>query len=262
MQSLGIVYWFVSLYIVFVFHNMHMASMYLHRSIGHGSVVFHPWVALVMQAYLNINLGADAFSWFALHPIHHRNPDGEEDFHSPWDYESLWVGFCAVLFGTLWLHHKAMKKYEPELAEARTRYVPTAYDRLVVKLTVPWLHKPITSFGFMGLSAFTVAGTLCGHPALGALLWVLQAATSVLLFGLLNSWGHMAREAHPKAGHALDLPDIVSPLFGGDNRHFFHHIHPGNFFSGWADTGGWIIRGFMALGLAWLGKKPAIVHVA
>lgn len=248
---------FVLTYVTSVLVIMHVASIYLHRGETHGAVVLQQDLALGCQVFLGIILGVNVANWLGCHGIHHDNADTEADVHSPW-----FKGFLNVLVATPWYHQVVVARRGEEVRVAAAGYKPTGFDRLMEKLTIPWLNIPVNAFGLLGLMAFSVVGWLFDAVWSGASLWLLIAVTCNLLFGLVNSWGHSAKTMHLKAGRSKDLPWFMFLLLGGEYKHHQHHLYPGKYCHGWLDTGGQIIRLLIWLGLARPGVRPVRVAVA
>ena len=73
-------------------------SLYLHRSMAHRGVTFHPALAAVMRAILWLFTGMDTKEWTACHRKHHAFVDQYGDPHSP-----VLEGFLQIfLFGVFY----------------------------------------------------------------------------------------------------------------------------------------------------------------
>jgi stearoyl-CoA desaturase (Delta-9 desaturase) len=79
-------------------------TLYLHRSMTHRAVLFHPVVAHFMRFWLWLTTGMVTKEWVAIHRRHHQAADTEADPHSPKVY-----GIWRVLFGGAFLYHRASK---------------------------------------------------------------------------------------------------------------------------------------------------------
>jgi stearoyl-CoA desaturase (Delta-9 desaturase) len=79
-------------------------TLYLHRSMTHRAVLFHPVVAHFMRFWLWLTTGMVTKEWVAIHRRHHQAADTEADPHSPKVY-----GIWRVLFGGAFLYHQASK---------------------------------------------------------------------------------------------------------------------------------------------------------
>jgi stearoyl-CoA desaturase (delta-9 desaturase) len=90
-------------------------TMYLHRSLTHRGVEFHPWVAFVMHLEIMLFTGISPREWVAVHRKHHHFSDKEGDPHSPYLY-----GMWKVLFGNVVYYRRETKnpatirKYTPD----------------------------------------------------------------------------------------------------------------------------------------------------
>src|SRR5688572_15526195 len=58
-------------------------SLYMHRSMAHQGVEFHPIVAWGMRLWLWFVSGMSTRQWVAVHRKHHAFCETEEDPHSP-----------------------------------------------------------------------------------------------------------------------------------------------------------------------------------
>lgn len=242
---------FALTYITSVLVIMHVASIYLHRGQTHNAVSLRPGLALSCQIFLGIILGVNVENWLGCHGIHHAKADTEADVHSP---EVL--GYWNVLVGTLWYHQLVVAQRGEEVKAAAAEYEPTGFDRLMARSVIPGLGIPINAFGMLGMIMFSLVGLLVSHWYTGVLLWLLVAVTCNLLFGIVNSWGHSARDMHSKAGRSKDLPWVMFLVLGGEYKHRQHHLYPGKYYHGWLDTGGHIIRLLLWVGLATPGVGP------
>src|SRR5712671_6989667 len=58
-------------------------TLYLHRHLTHGSVVFKKWLTTAMRINIWLHAGVNSNHWVAVHRFHHRTSDSPDDPHSP-----------------------------------------------------------------------------------------------------------------------------------------------------------------------------------
>jgi stearoyl-CoA desaturase (delta-9 desaturase) len=162
-------------------------TMYLHRSLTHRGVEFHPWVAFVMHLEIMLFTGISPREWVAVHRKHHHFSDKEGDPHSPY------------LYG-MWKNPATIRKYTPD-------YRTIILDRI-----------PKLNFGALGGLAIFVA--LFGS-AWGAAAWAFHAVSYILLNSSINSICHMV--GYRNFDNRATNLKWVAWLTGGEGLHNNHH---------------------------------------
>jgi Fatty-acid desaturase len=104
--------------------SVFFTTMYLHRSLTHRGVEYHPAIAFLMHLELMLFTGISPREWVAVHRKHHHFSDQEGDPHSP-----RLLGLWKVLFGNVLYYRRTSKaagvveKYTPD-------YRPILLDRI------------------------------------------------------------------------------------------------------------------------------------
>ncbi|GAB3736923.1 fatty acid desaturase [Luteimonas pelagia] len=212
-------------------------TLYLHRSMAHRGVDFHPAVAHVFRFWSWLTTSMITREWVAIHRKHHAKCETEEDPHSP-----MFQGIDTVFWRGVELYRDArgqrddIEKYGkgcPDDWIERTLYTPHATLGPTLLLVASFLL-----FGFWGVA-----------------IWALQMAwipfwAAGVVNGLGHWWGYRNFET-------TDTATNLSPWgvwIGGEELHNNHHAFPSSakfalrkfeFDIGWA-----AIRGFEMLGLA------------
>ena len=82
-------------------------TIYLHRSMTHGSLTLHPAIGNLMHLWLIVTTGIVPREWAAVHRKHHKFSDQEGDPHSPY-IEGLW----KVLFLNVVMYRRETRNPE------------------------------------------------------------------------------------------------------------------------------------------------------
>jgi stearoyl-CoA desaturase (delta-9 desaturase) len=184
--------------------SVFFTTMYLHRSLTHRGVEFHPWVAFFMHLEIMLFTGISPREWVAVHRKHHHFSDQEGDPHSP-----RLLGMWKVLFGNVIYYRRESKnlgtirKYTPD-------YHVIFLDRI-----------PKLNFGALGgLAAFMLMfGWIWGAAA-----WAFHSVAYILLNSTINS------VCHTLGYRNYDNPATnlkwVAWLTGGEGLHNNHHEFP------------------------------------
>lgn len=84
--------------------NITITSIYWHRGLAHRAIEYPAGIARLFDGWMWMTTGLRARQWVAIHRIHHRDPDGPGDPHSP-----RRLGFWTVaLFNTV-LYRRAVR---------------------------------------------------------------------------------------------------------------------------------------------------------
>jgi stearoyl-CoA desaturase (delta-9 desaturase) len=187
-------------------------SLYLHRSLTHGAVVFHPLAAFPMRVWLWLFTGMSAKQWVAVHRKHHAFVDTENDPHSP-----VIEGWARILFLGVMYYRRAygddetVKKYAKDIRDdffEKYIFVPLKYGG-------PVLLYFITAqiFGYLpALAVWT-----------GLVLWVPFWAA-----GVVNGLGHTIGYRNFRVEDASRNIVPVGLLLSGEELHNNHHKQPSN----------------------------------
>lgn len=184
-------------------------TLYLHRSLSHGSVIFHPVVNHFMRFWLWLTTGMVTKEWVAVHRKHHQAVDGAKDPHSPVTH-----GILKILFGGSFLYTKATK--DKEMIEKYGRGTPNDW------IENNW-YSQNTLLGLMVMLAIDVV--LFGW--LGIIVWLIQMIwIPFLAAGVINGLGHyLGYRNYNTQDHSTNIiPWGI--LIGGEELHNNHHKSP------------------------------------
>lgn len=204
-----------SIYLIITTHlTMVAGTLYLHRSLTHRAVTFHPALASFFRFWLWLTDGVDCQDWVAQHRKHHIHSDKPEDPHSPVQqgiFNISVVGF----FYTCFFRYGSRPFNTPE-------------DKaLFSKGVEPWdLETRFLRCGLLFLLGIDVA--LFG--ATGVLVWLVQVAwtpfwSNSVVTGLCHWKGGYK---NPKAKDNSRNFRGLSLFLIGDNLHSNHHADPSN----------------------------------
>lgn len=221
-------------------------TLYLHRCQTHRSIMFHPFVAHLMRAWLWVRTAMPTKEWVAVHRCHHANVDTEYDPHSPIVY-GIWR---VMLLGTR-LYHTAAR--DEAILEQYGKGTPEdvlerrVYTRLSLLGPVVTLGSNAVLFGCWGLVMWLVE-----------MAWIPLFAAGVIN-GLGHWWGYRNFQT-PDASR--NLPGRYwSLLTCGEALHNNHHhvqnsprfaMQPGEW-----DPGYWYFRALQTIGLARTRQEAA-----
>jgi len=212
-------------------------TLYLHRSMAHRGVDFHPAVAHVFRLWTWLSTSMITKEWAAIHRKHHAKCETEEDPHSP-----VHKGIKTVFWRGVELYREArgqredIEKYGkgcPDDWIERNLYTPHALKGPTLLLLISFVL-----FGFAGVAIWAIQ-----------MAWIPFWAAGVVN-GLGHWWGYRNFES-------ADTSTNLSPWgvwIGGEELHNNHHAFPSSakfalrrfeFDIGWA-----AIRVLQALGLA------------
>lgn len=183
-------------------------TLYLHRSMAHRSVTFHPIVAHFFRFWLWLTTGMVTQQWAAIHRRHHAKCETEEDPHSP-----QVEGLSSILWKGADYYKIAAK--EGELIQKYGHGCPDdwienrLYRRYPVLGVSLLLVLEVILMGFAGLALWAVQ-----------MMWIPFFAAGVVN-GLGHFWGYRNFKS-PDASTNL-LPFGI--LIGGEELHNNHHAH-------------------------------------
>ncbi|HEX7117269.1 MAG TPA: fatty acid desaturase [Longimicrobiales bacterium] len=184
-------------------------TLYLHRSMTHQGVVFHPLAAHAMRLWLWLTTGMNTREWVAVHRKHHAFADREGDPHSP-----AVEGFWAILLAGVFFYRRAVK--DQAMLE---KYGAGCPD--------DWVERNVYSrHGFGGIVIMLLVDVLLFGVGIGLVVWSCMAVWVPIMGNIING-----------AGHALgyrnfDTRDESRNLYPlgiwivGEELHNNHHADP------------------------------------
>lgn len=212
-------------------------SLFLHRSMTHGGVTFHPLVAVPMRFVIWLTTGMQTKEWVAIHRKHHAFSDREGDPHSP-----LKEGLLAILLGNVIYYRRASR--DTAMLEKYGRGTPEDWLERNLFARVHLVGVLLT----LGLEL-----ALFGWPA-GLVAWLATIAWMPFWGGVINGVGHAVGY---RSFNVKDVSRNIVPfafLAGGEELHNNHHADPrsAKFSARWYefDLGWHAIRALRAMGLA------------
>jgi stearoyl-CoA desaturase (delta-9 desaturase) len=212
-------------------------TLYLHRSIAHRGVDFHPLLAHFFRFWNWITTSMIAREWAAIHRKHHAKCETEEDPHSP-----VVKGIGNVFWHGVELYREA--RADRASIEQYGKGCPD--DWIERKLYTPHATLGPTLLLFASFALFGFKGVA---------LWAIQMAwipfwAAGVVNGLGHWWGYRNFETD-------DTATNLSPWgvwIGGEELHNNHHAFPSSAkfaLRKWEFDIGWAaIRVAQALGLA------------
>ena len=212
-------------------------TLYLHRSIAHRGVDFHPWLAHFFRFWNWITTSMIAREWAAIHRKHHAKCETEEDPHSP-----VVKGIGNVFWHGVELYREA--RADRAAIEQYGKGCPD--DWIERKLYTPHATLGPTLLLFASFALFGFKGVA---------IWAIQMAwipfwAAGVVNGLGHWWGYRNFETDDTATNLTPWGVWI----GGEELHNNHHAFPSSakfalrkweFDIGWA-----VIRAAQALGLA------------
>ncbi|BAV95846.1 stearoyl-CoA desaturase (delta-9 desaturase) [Lysobacter enzymogenes] len=212
-------------------------TLYLHRSMAHRSVDFHPVLAHFFRFWTWLTTSMITKEWAAIHRKHHAKCETEDDPHSP-----QFKGIDTVMWRGVELYRQA--RSEREDIEKYGKGCPD--DWIERKLYTPWATMGPVVLLFASFALFGFAGVA---------IWALQMAwipfwAAGVVNGLGHWWGYRNFET-------TDTATNLTPWgfwIGGEELHNNHHAFPSSAkfaLRKWEFDIGWTaIRGLAALRLA------------
>jgi len=184
-------------------------TLYLHRSMAHRAVDFHPVLAHLFRFWTWLTTSMITREWAAIHRKHHAKCETEEDPHSP-----QFKGIDTVMWRGVELYRDARAQREdiekygkgcPDDWIERHLYTPHATMGPVVMLVIN-----AALFGLWGVALWAVQ-----------MLWIPFWAAGVVN-GLGHWWGYRNFET-------TDTATNLTPWgfwIGGEELHNNHHAFP------------------------------------
>jgi stearoyl-CoA desaturase (delta-9 desaturase) len=212
-------------------------TLYLHRSMAHRGVDFHPLVAHLFRFWTWLTTSMVTKEWVAIHRKHHAKCETEEDPHSP-----VQKGIGNVFWRGVELYREArgqrddIEKYGkgcPDDWIERHVYTPHATMGPTLLLFISF-----ALFGFAGVAIWAIQ-----------MLWIPFWAAGVVN-GLGHWWGYRNFVTDDTATNLTPWGLWI----GGEELHNNHHAFPSSAkfaLRKWELDIGWVvIRTCQALGLA------------
>ncbi|GHE42718.1 fatty acid desaturase [Vulcaniibacterium thermophilum] len=212
-------------------------TLYLHRSMAHRAVDFHPVLAHFFRFWSWLTTGMVTKEWTAIHRKHHAKCETEEDPHSP-----QFKGIDTVMWRGVELYRDASRRHEdiekygkgcPDDWIERHLYTPRSSWGPTLMLLINF-----ALFGFAGVALWAIQ-----------MLWIPFWAAGIVN-GLGHWWGYRNFET-------TDTATNLSPWgvwIGGEELHNNHHAFPSSAkfaLRKWEFDIGWAaIRAFQTVGLA------------
>ena len=212
-------------------------TLYLHRSMAHRGVDFHPLVAHVFRFWTWLTTSMVTREWVAIHRKHHAKCETAEDPHSPMQKGIKTVFWRGVeLYREARLQRDDMEKYGkgcPDDWIERHLYTPHATMGPTLLLFISF-----ALFGFAGVAVWAIQ-----------MLWIPFWAAGVVN-GLGHWWGYRNFVTDDTATNLTPWGLWI----GGEELHNNHHAFPSSAkfaLRKWEVDIGWVaIRVFEAFGLA------------
>ena len=203
-------FWELAVYFLVVTQLTIMSvTLYLHRSMAHRSVDFHPALAHVFRFWTWLTTSMITKEWAAIHRKHHAKCETEEDPHSP-----QFKGIDTVMWRGVELYRDARAQREdiekygkgcPDDWIERHLYTPHATMGPVLMLVIN-----TALFGLWGVALWAIQ-----------MVWIPFWAAGVVN-GLGHWWGYRNFET-------TDTATNLTPWgfwIGGEELHNNHHAFP------------------------------------
>lgn len=227
-----------------------------HRLMTHKAYECPRWLKRVLYACTAPSLEGPGSEWGPTHYRHHVFSDHEGDPHRPDDFNG---GFR----GLLWSH---MGWLVFEFAPAPAGYETPAHFE--TDPDIRWQKKyywPLASLGFLvplataGWEGLLLAGFLrivvCWHVT-----WAVNSFCHVFGSPAMDNDGNVLASGKARNFPRLAVFWVLAFISGGEFWHANHHARQRSAYLGWrwyeVDPGGWCIRVFEKMGLAWNVRKP------
>jgi stearoyl-CoA desaturase (Delta-9 desaturase) len=264
-STLGIAL-FVAMYIL----TMTGIELGMHRLIAHRQFTGPSWLRAALCVLGAMAGEGSPLLWSAIHRLHHRDPDGVDDVHSPTHARS---GLLAKLRGIVWaqcgwygevpgitrFRHVLGGRREDSVADAQAQRLVDVVqdwraDRVVLAVDLLYPVWIVAGFVVPTVIGLIVGGGLDG--ALTGLVWggvVRFVAVQKVSFAI-NSVGHTIGSKYLKTNDDSRNNVVMAVLTLGSGWHNNHHAFPGSaslWFAPWHVDPCWlIIRGLERLGVA------------
>src|SRR5688572_3206516 len=203
-------FWELAVYFLVVTQLTIMSvTLYLHRSMAHRSVDFHPALAHVFRFWTWLTTSMITKEWAAIHRKHHAKCETEEDPHSP-----QFKGIDTVMWRGVELYREARAQRED--IEKYGKGCPDdwierrLYTRYATFGPTLMLFISFALFGFAGVAVWAIQ-----------MLWIPFWAAGVVN-GLGHWWGYRNFETSDTATNLTPWGFWI----GGEELHNNHHAFP------------------------------------
>ena len=167
-------WWLALAYVLVLGHLSNICvTLFLHRSMTHQGVRFHPIVEHAMRFNLWLQTGVKTREWVAIHRKHHAFADREGDPHSP-EVEGLW----AILLGGVFFYQREAN--DQETLEKYGKDCPNDWIERNLYTKLPWL----------GLVLMLGVDLLLFGWAKGLFVWTGMIIWLPLMGNIINGAGH------------------------------------------------------------------------
>jgi stearoyl-CoA desaturase (delta-9 desaturase) len=221
-----------------------------HRLFAHRAFETYGSVQFVLAALGSMAVQAPLLRWVAVHRLHHRHSDREDDPHSPHQEGS---GLAGLLRG-VWHAHIGWV-FQPEVP-CLAHYVKDLAQNRVVRraqaLMPVWIAAGLLIPAVLGgLLAGSWAGALFGLVWGGLVRIFLVHHVTWSVNSICHLWGRRPYGTGDQSRNNL----LFGILALGEGWHNNHHAFPSSARHGlrwWQlDISYWAIRGLALVGLAW-----------
>jgi stearoyl-CoA desaturase (delta-9 desaturase) len=252
-------------YMVWIWLVMHIAVLIgvevgFHRHFTHRSFKMHPALRVILAILGSMAFQGPVIWWSATHRRHHRFSDRPGDPHSP---NLVASGFRGFLKGQFHAHIGWLFLPESTRAQGWDRYARDLYrDKAIFRVHALYFYW--LGLGFLIPSILGWAATRTLKGAFFGFLWggpVRIFLMNHVFYWCINSVTHTFG-SRPFESHDMSTNNIwlAIPTLG-QSWHNNHHAFPASAIMGmkwWeVDVGGWVIRVFEKLGLAWDVNTPS-----
>ena len=232
-----------------------------HRLLTHRSLVVPKWLERTLVGIALLSLEGPPIQWVAVHRLHHRWSDAEQDPHSP--TRSFYWAHVGWLFVN-WRNQWAATTYARDVSrDPFYRWLQSGPRWLLVYLTHvalfwliavlgSWLHAHDWNVALHIGASVIVWGVLVRQIYVWHVTWCINSAT--------HRWGYRSYETDDGSRNNW----LLGVIGAGEGWHNNHHHDPAsasNWHRPWeVDYTYLLIRGLEVLGLARDVKRPRHVR--
>lgn len=185
-------------------------ELYLHRSLAHRSVSFHPVLRWCADAGIWLLTALNPAEWAGVHRIHHRFADSPLDPHDPARH-----GRLRLVVSIAFVYRRYRATHAPQVALASGDLASRYGSR-------PWRTSSL-AFQIVRRVALTLVLVLMlGSLRLGLLASSIQLAAYSVLLGYVTVTGHWSREANDRPVNRR----LSAIVLLGAGLHANHHARP------------------------------------
>jgi stearoyl-CoA desaturase (Delta-9 desaturase) len=185
-------------------------TTYLHRSLTHNGVVFHPVIAFFKELKLWLLTGIKPREWVAVHLKHHKFTDMNGDPHSP-----ALEGFWKIQLWNAFYYRDALK--DPTIVATYAKHVKLSCGEKLFK------------HGALG----PALGIVVLIMTIGPIRALIVSITHVLLYvfflnNLVNGLCHNpnTKQGYKNFNNTAQNIKWVASITGGEGLHNNHHAQP------------------------------------